>query len=455
MSSSSRSARAPSPPATPILGHARAFRQDPSQFLLDVARTHGPVVRLRVGTQSYHLISDPALVAEVLLERASNYVRDTRSSRGIRLVTGESLLTAEGDTWRRHRRLAQPIFHQQRLKQMAEVMAEAAATTLARWEQAADAGTLLDLGSEMSRLTFTAVGRCLFGVDLGDRAHEVEAAFPVLLEELFHRAQHPATFPIWLPFPRHQRFKAALAKIDRIVAAIIAARRRQDEPGTDLLGLLLSARDETGAGLTDLELRNQVVTFLLAGHETTASTVTWALALLATHPDQQRAVAEEVDRCANTSTGVADQAMRLTRVRAVLQETMRLYPAIWVAERRVVTDDTLGGFSIPANSSVIVSPFVNHRLESYWPEPENFDPERFLRGEAPSLARDGYFPFGAGPHACIGQHFAMLEATVILATLCRRFHVHLDERPMPLPNGGITLRPNATIQVRIERRRSA
>jgi cytochrome P450 len=217
---------------------------------------------------------------------------------------------------------------------------------------------------------------------------------------------------------------------------------------------LLSARDEDGSALSDEELRNQVVTFLLAGHETTASTLTWAFALLAQHPDEQRAVESELDRVdfAAGNARTLEAMPTLTRVHAVLQETMRLYPAIWIAERQVLAADELGGFSLPADSSVIVAPYVTHHLAAWWPQPEAFRPERFLGGEPRTLGRDGYFPFGAGPHVCIGQHFALMEAKIILATLSARFRLRLIEPEMPAVVGGITLRPASSVPVRVEYR---
>jgi cytochrome P450 len=239
------------------------------------------------------------------------------------------------------------------------------------------------------------------------------------------------------------------------VERIIVMRRSRAGEGTDLLGLLLSARDDDGSALEDEELRNQVVTFLLAGHETTASTLTWAFGLLAQHPDEQQAVEAELDGLtfeAITEERILETLGSFTRMQAVLHETMRLYPAIWIAERRVATTDELGGFSLPRGSSVIVAPYVTHRLAAWWPEPERFRPERFVGGESRSLNGDGYFPFGAGPHACIGQHFAMMQAKIILATLSARFRLHLGEAALPAALAGITLRPAAAVPVRVELR---
>ncbi|MET0263670.1 MAG: cytochrome P450 [Rariglobus sp.] len=448
------SVRAPSPAGLPLLGHALAFKRDPLGFLVNTAREQGPVARLRLGPLLYHLVSDPALVATVLQERAQHYVRDTRSSRNIRLVTGEGLLCCEGDLWRRHRRLAQPIFHHRRLVALADIMTRTAEESVASWQAAAATSQPLDLASEMSRLTFTIVGRCLFGSELGPRATDVEKAFPVLLEELFNRAQSAVSLPIWLPTPAHRRFQRAIATVDDVVRTVLDERRGATADRPDLLSLLLEVRDEDGSGLSEQEVRDHIVTFLLAGHETTASALTWTLCLLASHPDSLRAVEAELDTVLNGNPVTLETLPKLTQLDAVFRESLRLYPTIWIAERRVTQDDTLGGFDIPAGSTVVISPYVTQRLASHWPDPDAFRPSRFLDEAAPrTLPKDGYFPFGAGPHQCIGQHFAMMEAKIALAVLLSRFRVHLVNDTFPPAWAGITLRPEGTVPVRLERRR--
>ena len=214
--------------------------------------------------------------------------------------------------------------------------------------------------------------------------------------------------------------------------------------------MLLAARDEDGSALSDAELRSQVITFLLAGHETTASTLTWAFALMAQHADEDTRVAAELASVGarDGTTALIGALPAMLRVNAVLAETLRLYPAIWIAERQVVAADELGGFQLPAGSAVIVAPYVTHRLANLWPEPHAFSPARFMTG-ARTLIDDGYFPFGAGPHACIGQHFALLEAKIILATLAARFQLHLVDGKLPVGEGGITLRPAGPVPVRV------
>lgn len=457
MTSADGSRQAPSPAATGLLGHARAFQRDPLGFLLSTAKTCGHVARLQLGPLTYHLVSDPALVSEVLQGRASNYLRDTRSSRRVRMVTGESLLTSEGETWRHQRQTTQPIFHHRHLMGLARTMASVAEEVCDVWERAARDGATLELSGEMNRLSFAIAGRCLFGADLRERVDEVEKSFPVLLDELFRRTSHLANLPLWVPLPRHLAFRRSLAAIDRVVAELIEEHRRMPRTHVDLLGLLMQARGEDGQDLGDDFLRNQVITFLLAGHETTANALTWAIALLASSPEERDAVEGELDMTRAGAVGAweVERLSKLERLTAALQETLRLYPSIWIAERRVVAADDLGGWHIPEGSAVVVSPYVMHRSPAHWERPEAFHPARFLGGEARTLLRDGYFPFGAGPHSCIGQHFALMEAKIVLATLLSRFRVTLLNGTLPPALGGITLRPSASFPIRVERRRPA
>ncbi|WP_414664734.1 cytochrome P450 [Horticoccus sp. 23ND18S-11] len=442
--------RAPAPAGVPLVGHALAFRRDPIGFLQGAAHECGPVARLQAGPVIYHLVSEPALIAEVLQTRPANYVRDTRSSRSMKLVTGESLLSTSGEAWRRHRRLAQPIFHQRRLAALTDTTLAVCLETAARWEELSASGGTVDLVAEMSRLTFSIVGRCLFSADLGGRTAAVESAYSVLLDELFRRARAIATLPLWVPTPRHRRFHHALASIDAIVAELIQHRRAAATEQDDLVGSLLRARDEDGSALDDTEIRNHAITFLLAGHETTASTLTWAFCLLDQHPGELAIVQQELARELGPRLPHLDTLPQLGALDRALQETLRLFPAIWIAERRVVATDVLGGFALPKNSSVLLSARITQRLASYWPEPDGFRPARFSGDTPPGLAR-GFFPFGAGPHHCIGQHFALLEARVALAVLLQRFRVRLAEG-FPSALAGITLRPAAAVPVRIERR---
>jgi enediyne biosynthesis protein E7 len=424
---------APGPKGDPWLGSLRAFRRDVLGLMLDGARVHGDVVRFRLGPIVAHLVNDPALVTQVLQARARQYDKQTRSTAAIRAICDDSLLTTNDRAWDTRRRLIQPAFHRHRVGQLVDTMTACIGARLATWQ----AGAPFDVASEMMQLTFVIAGKAILGADVSAESASVEQAIAFMLERVYARWGQMAPVPRWVPSPEHVRFRRARASVDRIVSRIIAEHRAAVAPPSDLLTMLMEARDDdTGAGFTDAELRNEAITMLLAGHETTASALSWTFALLAAHPDAAARVRAEVDAVLGQRTPVLDDLPRLTFTTQVIQEAMRLYPSIWAIERRARNDDVIGGFAIPAGSSVIISPYVLHRHPRFWPDPERFDPSRF-DGPKPSPA---YLPFGAGPRYCVGSEFAMLEARLVVAMVTQAFRLTRAPGHIVTPHPSLTLR---------------
>jgi cytochrome P450 len=444
---------APGPRGLPLIGHVIPFRRDVLGLLIESRERFGDVVRFRLGPMVVHLVAHPDLIRQVLQEGAESYDKETRSSSKIRGMTGLGLLTANGELWRRQRRLIQPAFRPAAVEGYVARMTEAAGAMLERWER--QAGRRFDMASEMMRLTYTIVGRTLFGADMSDPAEmaEVEEATAVLLAHTYRRLERLAEPPAWLPTPGRRRFRQARAAVDRVVYRILAQRRSGDEGAepADLVSRLLRERDEeTGEGMTDEQLRNETLTLLLAGHETTANALTWTFYLLARHPEVLERLRDEAVEVLGGRAPESADLQRLVFAERVLRESMRLYPPIWALERRAVRDDELGGHPIPAGSTVVVSPWVTHRHPGFWEEPGRFDPDRFTeeRSEGrPSLA---YLPFGAGPRYCVGGHFAMTEALVILAMVARRWRPRLVPGRPVVPKAGITLRARHGVWVKLE-----
>lgn len=426
---------APGPPGLPILGNLSAFRRDVLGLMTESRVRYGDVVRFRLGPLVIHLVSHPDEIRQVFQERAANYDKETRSSSKIRAMTGLGLLTANGETWRRQRRLVQAGFLPATVEGFIPQMTAATESMLERWSRYA--GRPLDVASEMMRLTYTIVGRTLFSADVTEDADEVEQAMEVLLAHTYRRLERVIDPPLSFPTPGNLRFKAALATVDRVVNRIISERRKSGIGRSDLLDTLLRERDEsTGERMDDRELRNEVITLLLAGHETTANALAWTLYLLARHPETQERVHEE--------TLAGEPGPFISRV---FRESMRLFPPIWAMERRAIAEDELGGFRIPAGSTVVVSPWVTHRHPDFWEEPERFDPGRFASGRP----QPAYIPFGTGPRFCVGSHFAMTEAQVILARVVREWRLRLAPGPAVVPQPGITLRARDGVPVLLER----
>jgi cytochrome P450 len=441
----------PGPGGLPILGVLTEFRKDRLGFLVRTARRYGGVAQFALRGRPVFLITDPAGVKRVLQDNADNYERKTRSVEALRETLGNGLITTTGAFWRRNRRLAQPAFHKQRLGSFAAVMAEAASDAVTRLGAE---GKSFDVVPELLRLTLRILGRCLFSRELTDAADTIEQALVVVLRHTIDRLGQLIPLPTAVPTPKHVRFRRALRALDRVVVSLIDERRRagaSDGAPGDLLSMLLAARDEeTGEGLSDQQLRDEVMTLLLAGHETTAMTLAWALYLLSLHPDVRRRLEEEVDGALAGRRPVLDDLPRLRYTRMVLEETLRLYPVAWGITRSTAAADEIGGYAIPANAMVIVSPYVTHRDPTLWPDPEGFDPERFaVESSAPRYA---YFPFGGGPHLCIGAGFAMMEATIVLATITQRLRLDLEPARPVTVEPLVTLRPRPGIWVTANRR---
>lgn len=427
--------KAPGPPGHFLLGNLREFRRDVLGLVMESAATYGDIVRCRLGNQVVHLLNHPDHVEQVLQKRATNYDKNTRSSTAIRAVTGESLLTCNGEAWKRQRRMDQPAFHHRQIIGFAEQMTTATEAAIRSWQ----GSSMLDISSEMARLTYSIVGQTLFSFNTGEDAAAVEKAMRVILPHVFGRLGNLVNWPDWLPTPANRRFRHSLAEVDKVVYRIIARHRRAQkagDPDLDLLSMLMRIRDhETGAGLDDSQLRNETITFLLAGHETTANALTWTFYLISRHPEVERRLLDEITRVLGGRKPTLEDLPKLTYTKSVIQESMRLYPPIWIIERRVIEEDVIGGYSLPAGSAVVISPYALHRHPAFWERPEVFDPSRF---DSPPTA--AYIPFGAGPRSCIGSEFAMLEAQLITAMVMQSFHFDLvPGHPVePLPD--ITLR---------------
>jgi len=435
---------APGPRGDWLVGNLRAFRRDVLGLMLDSSRLYGDIVRFHIGPFVVHLLNHPDHIEHVLQSHARNYDKATRSSAKIRAISGDSLLTSNGELWQRQRRLMQPSFHRQSVARLAGQMTGLTAAMLARWQASIANGEPLDIASEMMRLTYAIVGNTLLGADVGEDSSAVESAMETILTHTFQRWGNIIDLPAFVPTPQNLRFRRAMQTVDQIVYRIIAQHRSGKGANTDLLGMLLDVRDEeTGQGLGDTELRNETITFLLAGHETTANALAWTFYVLSQNPDSERQLRAEVSMVLGKSVPTIETLPQLTFTTMVIQEAMRLYPPIWAIERRAIADDTIGGFHIPAGSSIVISPYALHRNESFWPDAERFDPTRF------AARPRAYIPFGSGPRFCIGSEFAMMEARLIVAMVIRSCHLELVPGHPVEPQPSITLRPKNGLRMTI------
>ena len=419
----------------------QAIRHSPLHALTRIARRYGDVFQYPVGFWTIYVVIGPDGVRHVLQENNRNYTKQTFQYSLLGLVAGNGLLSSDGAFWLRQRRLAQPAFHRDRLARVGQLTVGATGAMLDRWEAIAARGEPLDIDGEMMRLTLEIVGQALFSIDLSDEADALSRAALATLDHIARRARYPLAPPPRIPTPGNRRFLAAIRTLDAAILALIARRRAVAGAGDDLLAMLMQARDpETGEGMDDRQLRDEIITFLIAGHETVASALVWCWYLLSMHPAVERALAAELASVLGGDLPAMDDLPRLPYTRMVVDEALRLYPPSWISTRRAIADDTIGGYRIPANALVVMSPYVTHRREETWPNPEGFDPERFTPQATAARPRFAYFPFGGGPHLCIGNTFALVEAQLIVACVAQRYRLAL------LPGQRIEVAPLVTLR---------
>jgi cytochrome P450 len=418
----------------------------------------GGIVPLRIGLKRAHLVSDPALVRQVLLDNLANYDKRTPSFDAVRIVLGNGMLTSEGSFWKRQRRIASPAFHGESVKRFAPILARMAADTAAEWEAAARAGRTVDACADMMKVTLRAVAETLFGDDLGDAAAEINRVFPVILSCLAARVAAPVRAPLWLPSANNRRLRPARAALEGIVTRLIATKRRRLAAGSagdprhrDLLTTLMLARDEeTGEAMSDAQLRDEVMTLLIAGHETTANALAWLWVLLDRHPAEQDRLRAELVAATGGRPPAVDDLAKLPRLKAVISETLRLYPPVWMFNRRAIGPDSVGGTPVRGGDFMIICPYAIHRLPELWRDPEAFRPERFEPGHEEQRNKFAYLAFGAGPRICLGASFAMIESQIIVGTLLARVRARLADPGPVTPEPRVTLRTSRPVELALD-----
>ena len=458
----------PGPRGLPWFGSVLPAWRDPLTLFLQSRERYGDVVRFKFGPFQYYLVNDPDIVKHVLVDNPKGYTK-SRNYLGLKIVLGEGLLTSEGDHWRRQRKLAQPAFHRDKLAGFADSMAMATRDMLTRWT-AEGADKAFCIHAEMMRLTFRIVGLTLFSSDVDGDAKDVGHALEVAMHWANDYAESMIRVPPYIPTPGNVRFKRAKKTLDDVVFRLIAERRAQaaksGDFGSDLLGMLMAATEEPDpnaassgssgssassaalAGMDDQQLRDEIITMILAGHETTANLLSWTFSLLSKHPDVERRVREEARRVLGDRDPVLEDVRSLEYTKMVIEEALRLYPPAWVFERQAIAPDMLGKYAIEPGAIVALCPYVIHRHPDHWENPQGFDPERFRPERADKRPRYAYLPFGAGPRTCVGNHFAMMEAQILLAMIVREQRLELEPSHPVVLDPLITLRPKHGIKVR-------
>ena len=421
----------PGPRGLPVVGSLPEVWRDPLQFLLESSLRYGDLFQFKLGPRPFFFVNHPDAIQHLLVDHYRNYAHWPRANKNYRALLGHGLLTSEGETWRRHRSLAQPAFHRRQIETLAGTVVDAVAEVSARWDGHARSGQPVDIGAEMGWLTLAIVSRALYGLDASDEAEFIGRS----RSQGIRHIAHGLMLPFELPALVDRHFLANVRALDQIVYDIIQNRQGDQQERNDLLAMLMEARDDDGAGLSAQELRDEVMTFLLAGHETSGLGLTWIWYLLAQHPEVERRLhAEAVQVLDGRAPAYADMA-NLPYMSKVIHEGFRLYPPSGTMARYALSDDEIGGWPVPAGSVIFFCQYVTHRLPAHWPDPDVFDPERFSDEHAAQRPRYAYFPFGGGPRLCIGNNFAMMELQIALAMLTQRYRLEL------LPGRIVNARP--------------
>jgi len=435
----------PGPRGLPVLGNTLQFGRHTFDFLRR-CREYGDVVYFEVLGQPFYQLNDPADIHHVLVDNNENYTKGSFLTKQFGEFLGKGLLLNEGDDWRRQRHLVQPAFDPERISIYAEMMTSYTERLLDSWE----AGTPRDIHTDMTQLTLEVAASTLLDIDIRAESSELRTAFHDITEEFRKRTARPVSLPQWIPTPRNRRYQHALEQINDIVYEIIA--RRRTEPGNGVVSMLLAASDESDETVDNKQIRDEIVTLLFAGHETTAVALTFTWYLLATHPRQEERLVTELDDVLDGESPTMSAVPDLEYTRKVLKESLRLYPPVFGILREPVQDDQISGYQIPAGATVAMNQIAVHHDPRYFDDPKAFTPARWSDDFEESLPQFAYFPFGGGPRRCIGERFAMLEATLIVATVAQQYHLELvSDRDLTL-KPSVTTRPEKPIRVRPEAR---
>lgn len=423
----------------------------PLNFMQDKHKIHGRIFRIDTNVRPIIVLIDPAMAEHVLQKNHRNYVK-SYDYDVLKTVLGEGLLTSDGGHWLRQRRLAQPAFHKKRLESLSRYMSEETEDMLERWHQLKAKKKGIDITQEMMNVTMKIAARSLFGSDVSGRASNVSQSVTAANEWVTTKIRNPFYPPTWVPIKLNNRLKKALKELDSAVYGMIEDRRKSGEQRDDLLGMLMEAKDEdTGETMTDEQLRDEVITLFIAGHETTANGLAWLYYLLAQKPEVVRKLKAEAKEVLQGRNATFEDLPRLTYTDKVIKEGLRMYPPAWVVGRKALEADTIAGYHVPKDCNVIIFNYQIHRLDAYWEDPQEFRPERFTETKLKEIPRFAYFPFGGGPRLCIGNNFALMEMKVLIANIAQHFSLKLKNPDLkPLPEPMVTLRPSCAIEMEFE-----
>ncbi len=435
----------PGPKGRKLIQVMLQLSREPLPHLFELARDYGDVVHVGLGSFQLYFINHPDYLYEILVRQAAKVRKPRSLSRPIAEFLGTGLLVSDGEYWKQQRRTIQPAFHHKQVEGYAQVMVDSIRDVMISW----DNGAVYDIDHEMMRMTLPMVTRSLFQMDVSYAVDDIAEAVKIIQKISYRQGQTPLPLPLWVPLPNHIRKQSAMERLDEIVARIIQQGRKAEKGGSDLLSMLMDSVDDTGNSLTDQQVRDEVMTVLLAGHESTANALTWMWYLLAQYPDVQEKLLAELESVLGDAPPTAEDLRRLPYNHLVVKEALRLYPPAWALPREPIEDIMIGGYRIPKGSLVIGVPYVIQRDARYYPEPNRFMPERFENERERNIPQYAYIPFGSGPRFCVGNTFALMAMQFILASVHRRFRFELTAGETVSTDPLLTLRPKHGMFMRV------
>lgn len=445
--------RPPGPKGNWLTGNLKTAQSGSFDFMFSSRDMYGDILYYRIALWSVYRLGHPDFAQHILQDNHRNYNKQSIDYKLLRRVSGNGLISSEGEFWLRQRRLMQPLFHRKRINALGSVMTEATERMLTRWPAEIRNGEPFDVTEAMTGLTMDIVSRALFSLDIGETAVSFSRAFSDVNEYLGSLDPLFAIAP-WLPTPGLNKYRAGMAELNRIIYGLIDERRANPLHGNDdMLTLLIEAQDEeTGEQMTDEQIRDETITLLIAGHETTANALAWTWYLLAQHPELREELERELEGVLAGRVPTMADMPQLVYTDKVIKESMRRYPPAWFISRTTIDWDELAGYPIPPKSFLSISTYLIHHHPDFWPEPFTFDPERFTPEQEKARPRYAYLPFGGGPRMCIGNHFAMTEAILLLATIAQHYRLDLSPGQEVIPEPLITLRPKGGLPMLVTRR---
>lgn len=446
----------PGPRGHFLAGSLPEIQRDRVQFLLDLQHEYQDIALIRLGPFEAVVVYHPQGIQHVLQDNHTNYSKETRTYASLSNFLGNGLIVSNGDFWLRQRRLMQPAFHRTRINALTDMICQETSLTLQQWKTVYAPGQAVDISIELMRLTLAIVTQALFGKRISDEDGRIFNSIGIMLNDTPFRFEHPFYPPLWAPTAYNRQFNAARAFLDTIIYDIIAERRAHPGLGGDLLAMLMEARTE-GSGseataensMSDRQLRDEVFTLLLGGHESSALALSWTLYLLSQHPEVERRLRNEVEQILGGRQPGLEDLPRLVYTRWVIDESIRFYPPAWLFERRALGDDTICGYHIPAGMNLAFTPYVTHRLPQFWEQPEVFNPERFNPDQEAKRPRYAYLPFGGGPRMCIGNIFALQEIQLVLAMLLQHYRFEADPTWEVRRDPVVSLRPKNGLRMKL------